>query len=420
MGFADGSRYNFEYNNTYGMVSKIRYHTSDNQLRRYTTYVTPASSTDCPRLTERRDWAENWNGLNGVPAEVVTYFAHDADGACRMTAPDSTIYKEYYGSSWQSGLTTQSEVWSAGAKQKWTTIAWTQDNTGVSYLTNPRVTETNVYDAQYNRRRVTIDYGPYAQWSLPYLVREYAADGVTQIRHNYTDYNLNQAYLDRRIIGLVSATHVTNTSWFVTKTTYSYDEAAQIQAPPATTIQHDAAYNTSFLARGNVGSISRWDITDASTINDVNKALATRVGYDTNGSAVWIKDPLTHQSSISYGDAFSDSINRNTFAYPTTATDAGGFQSSVQYDFSIGAVTRTQGPPPAGQTQGMIQTMLYDSAGRIERVTTQNNGAYTRFVYGPYWTQSFSTVNSIADEGYTIRLFDGVGRVFGAARFSPR
>ena len=36
-------------------------------------------------------------------------------------------------------------------------------------------------------------------------VKEYAADGATEIRHTFTDYNLSQAYLDRRIIGLVSA-----------------------------------------------------------------------------------------------------------------------------------------------------------------------------------------------------------------------
>src|SRR5881398_170506 len=71
-------------------------------------------------------WADWWNGNNGVPAEVVTQYGHDGDGACRMTAPDGTIYKEYYGSGWQSGLTTQSEIWSGGVRQKWTTTQWTQ------------------------------------------------------------------------------------------------------------------------------------------------------------------------------------------------------------------------------------------------------------------------------------------------------
>jgi len=420
IGLPDGSRYNFEYNNSYGMVSKIRHHAADTHLRRYTSYVAPASADLIPRLTERRDWAENWNGINGVPSEVVTYFAHDGDGACRMTAPDGTIYKEYYGSSWQSGLTIQSEVWSGGEKKQWTTIAWTQDNTGVGYLTNPRVTETNTYDPSGNRRRATIEYGPYEQWSLPYLVREYAADGVTQIRHNYTDYLLTQPYLDRRIIGLVSTVHMTNTSWFVSKTSYHYDDASQIQSPPATTIQHDAAYTTSFLARGNLSAISRWDITDATSIIDVNKALTSRVGYDTNGSAVWSKDPLQHQSTIGYTDAFSDSINRNTFAYPTTATDADGFSSTAQYNFDFGAVTRTEGPPPASQSQGLIQIMLYDDAGRIERVTTQNNGAYTRWIYDPYsYVSQFDTIQEGAGERYTVTVWDGAGRVRAEGGSNP-
>jgi hypothetical protein len=68
-------------------------------------------------------------------------------------------------------------VWSGGVRQKWTTTAWTQGNTSVAYQLNPRVTETNVYDVSGNRRRTVIDYGSYALWGLPYLMKEYAADG---------------------------------------------------------------------------------------------------------------------------------------------------------------------------------------------------------------------------------------------------
>jgi YD repeat-containing protein len=150
VGLPDGSRYNFEYSNSYGIVSTIRYYASDNHQRNYTTYVAPASAIDCPRLTERRDWAEHWTGGNGVPNEVVTSFAHDADGGCRMTLPDGTVHKEYYGSSWQGGLTTETRSYAtvadanSNAWQKKTTMAWTQDNPSVSYQTNPRVTETNI------------------------------------------------------------------------------------------------------------------------------------------------------------------------------------------------------------------------------------------------------------------------------------
>ena len=91
-------------------------------------------------------------------------------------------------------------------------------------------------DAPSNRRRTTIDYGPYVQYGLPYMVTEYAADGVRELRRSYTDYNLAQGYLDRRIIGLVSASHIYDSAagQWQAKTTYSYDEAGSVQ-PQATT-----------------------------------------------------------------------------------------------------------------------------------------------------------------------------------------
>ena len=63
-------------------------------------------------------------------------------------------------------------------------------------------------------------------------MREYAADASTVIRQTFTDYNLSQAYLDRRIIGLVSQVQVTNGSGYVSKTTYAYDDPERLQALP--------------------------------------------------------------------------------------------------------------------------------------------------------------------------------------------
>jgi hypothetical protein len=277
-----------------------------------------------------------------------------ADGACVLTAPDGTIYKEYYGAGWQKGLTTLSEVWSGGVRQKWTTTAWTQDNTAVSYEVNPRVVETNVYDASGNRRRTVIDYGQYAQYGLPYLVKEYAADGATVIRHTFTDYDLSQAYLERRIIGLVSALHLKDASNYESKITYEYDDPARLQSLPAAAVQHDNSYNTLLTVRGNVTAVSRWDVND---INNAAKKLTSYTNYYTTGSPKSITDPAGHQNSFTYTDSFADSVNRNTFAYPTTLTDADGFSSYVQYNFDIGSTTRTQSPAPAGQSRG-LQTFL--------------------------------------------------------------
>ena len=410
----DSSYFTFDYTNSL-QVSVIRKYFSTTE-RNITTYTYETPSSDVPRLLSSSVSAQNWTGINGVPSQVTTQYSVGGDGACVLTAPDGTIYKEYYGTGWQKGLTTLSEVWSGGVRQKWTTTAWTQDNTSAGYEVNPRVTETNVYDLSGNRRRIVIDYGPYAQWGLPYGVREFAADGVTEIRQTWTDYNLSQAYLDRRIIGLISQVLLTNVSSSQGKITYDYDEAARLQSVPSAATQHDTAYNTSFTARGNVTSVSQWDFND---INNAAKKLTTSTNYYTTGSPISTTDPAGHQSSIAYADSFSDSVNRNTFAYPTTITDADGFSSYVQYNFDFGSTTRTQTPTPAGQSQGAIQTMTYNSLGQLERVTVSNNGAYKRFWYGANYAASYATVNNVSDEAYSIMITDGLGRTIGAATNHP-
>jgi YD repeat-containing protein len=409
----DTSQVTFDYSNSL-QVNLIRNEFGAIQ-RNETTFTYESPTNDVPRLSDSRVSARNWTGINGVPSQVITTYSVAGDGACVMTAADGTIYKEYYGTGWQRGLTTLSEVWSGGVRQKWTTTSWIQDNTSVGYEVNPRVTETNVQDGT-SQRRTVIDYGGYAQWGLPYLVKEFASNGTTEIRHTYTDYNLSQAYLDRRIIGLVSEVHLTNISQYLGKITYSYDDPARLQAVPLAATQHDTTYSTSFTARGNVSAVSRWDFTD---ITNASKKLTTYTNYNTTGWPISTTDPEGHQSSIAYNDAYSDNINRNTFAYPTTVTDAGGFSSYIQYNFDFAATTRTQTPAPAGQSQGAIQTLTYNNLGQLERTTTTNSNAYTRFWYGADFKASYATVNNVADESYSMQTFDGLGRPLGTASNHP-
>jgi hypothetical protein len=385
-----------------------------------------SATNDCPRLNQTRVWAESWTGINGVPAEVTTQFAVEGDKHV-LTAPDGTVYKELYGGTgvspvWQKGLVLESEVWSGGVRQKLTTASWTQDNTSVVYKTNPRVTETNVYDASGNRRRTTIDYSipAYAQFGLPYFVTDYAANGVTELRRTYRDYNLSEAYLDHRIIGLVSAVHLTDAGGYQAKISYGYDDPARLNSQATDATMHDQNYHGSFTVRGNVTSVARWDVTNMNTIVDPAKALTTYMNYNAAGAVISSTDPAGHVNAISYTDSFSDGNNtRNTFAYPTTVTDADGFSSTVQYNFDFGARTRVEGPPPEDQPKGVIQTFAYDVAARIERVTTVNNGAYTRYIYGPTYVQSLSTVNNVADEVYTGQFFDGLDRTVAVSRNHP-
>ena len=404
----DGSYITFDYNAAFGQVNRINHYAADTRLRSYVSYNVNSSAgqTDCPRFTERHDWAEMWNG----GSEAVTYSSVAGDASwSQQTAADGTVYKEYFAiSGWQSGLTTTSEIWSGGVRKKWTTVAWTQDDEGLTYEKNPRVTETNIYDAEGNRNRTQIQYTSY---SLPSDVYEYAADAVTVLRRTHTDYRWDAPFIARRVIGLrdtVSAYE--GSSVLVSKTAYAYDWSdSRHFTAVGPSVQHDSTnYGGGFVVgRGNLTGVGRYNVNDLSQL-----VWSSLLGYDLSGSVIMSRDGLDRLTTIAYADSYSDGNNsRNTRAYPTTVTDPDSFSSTAQYHYDFGSVTRTQSPAPAGQSQGEIKTFAYDGAARLERVTVANTCAYTRFVYGPYWGQSFSSVNNVADEAYSCQILDGAGRV---------
>lgn len=457
---ADNSRFDFEWT-SWGQVRKVSNVAADGHVLNYRSYNLPTTTVahdDCPRFTERRDWAEHFNrsGPNGaanIPAgpeqEVLTTYAIPVSTTWTMpdnsqqtgtrgqvTFPDNTYHKFHFEgvagttSGWRRGLTTLIDTYdSLNTLRKRTVTAWTQDNVNASYIVNPRLTETNIYDTAGPRRRTVIEYGPYVQWSLPYLVREYAADASTEIRHSFTDYNLSQAYLDRRIIGLVSAVHVTNVAQWQTKVTFTHDQSTQLEALPGPATQHDPAYaSTSLTARGNVTAVSRWDVTD---IINPNKALTSTAKYDTAGCVIQSIDASGHQRNMSYADAFSangvdldPALSFATYAYPSAITDADGFTSSVRYNYDFGAPTwkRTPMPNTPVNTPGPQQTMAYDSIGRILKITNLFNGSYTRYVYANSQNRvdTFTTILDGASEqnGNEARSFtitDGQGRAIAVA-----
>jgi len=134
------------------------------------------------------------------------------------------------------------------------------------------------------------------------------------------------------------------------------------------------------------------------------------------GSVVMTRDGLDRLTSIDYADNYSDSNNsRNTRAYPTKVTDADSYYSTVQYNYDMGAATRTEDP------KGAAQTIAYDWVGRIDRVTNVVNSAYTRYVYpnSSNIVQSFTTVQDSAGEAYSVSTLDGAGRVRGTASDHP-
>ena len=401
----DGTYFTFEYNTAFGQVKRINQHAADTHLLNYQSYNMSTSSgqTECPRFTERRDWAENWNG----GSEAVTSYAVATDNSwAQVTTPDGTVHKEFFHiSGWQNGLQSASETRVSGVLKKSSTTTWTQDNTGLSYQMNPRITQSIVTDDASNQRRVDIDYYPTTSFSLPSDVKEYNGSG-TLLRRVHTDYQLNSAYTSRRIIGLVFGRYVYDGAGaLLSKQNFHHDWTAPwIEARNGATQHDDTNYGIGFVVgRANLVLIERWDVNDP---NNTSKVLSTKFGYNTTGSVIFTGDGLWDRTDLSYTDSFSDSVNRNTYAYPTTVTDPGAFASTIQYNYDFGGVTRTQDP------KGAVQTITYDGAARTDRVTNQTNGAYRRFVYGAAgYTSTYTTMQNGAGEAYQISYFDGHGRV---------
>jgi RHS repeat-associated protein len=422
---ADGSRYTFDYT-SWGQVYQITLLAADSHQRARVTYNLPldasTAQSDCPRFTEERRSAEYW----GQPGqEFVTTFAADPNDAwTRQTQPDGTVYVEYFATSgWQTGLTVRSETYSAddlNSPKDWKTLDWTQDDPSAYSQENPRVVEVNSYDNQGHHKRIGIGYGPYAAYGLPYEVLEYAADAVTPARSVYTDYDLNPAYVDRRIIGLVSAVHVFDHTIgaFVSKSTYFYDwdnaTNTYLIDQGAATNHDNTNYGAGFIGgRGNLCAVRRWNVNAA---NDDGQAMwVSYIGYNTNGSVIFNADGLGRELRIGYADAFSDGVNRSTFAYPSTTTDAGGFSRTAQFTYDFGGVTFTQDP------KGARAQIQYDSVGRKTRLTNLENGAYSRWVYplSQNYVDAFATIQENAGEAYSISVFDGAGRTLVSASALP-
>ncbi|MFN2452987.1 MAG: hypothetical protein ABR577_02070 [Pyrinomonadaceae bacterium] len=418
----DGSFYTFSYT-AYGQVNRITHYAQDGHQRRYTSYNmnTAAGQTECPRFSEQRVWAESWN--NG--AEAVTSYQVDPSGNNRwtqVTYPDGTRHKEYRANSgWQTGLTVRTEEYDGGnTMQKWTTIAWTQDDLNASYQINPRPTDTDIYDASGNHKRTHIDYTSY---SLPSDVYEYAADGTTVLRRSHTDYRWDQPYLARRIIGLPSIKYVYEGGGaLASKLEYHYDWGGAYLISQGAAVHHEeTVYGPSFInGRGNLTGIRRWN---ALAPDGAGQAvwLALR-RYTETGAVYMTEDGAGHQTTISYADNFSDGNNsRSTLAYPTSVTDADGNTSSARYNYDLGYVTMAQGPPAAEQSQGAVQLTEYDGSGRVQRVTTQNNGAYTRFVYGASgnYVQQWTTVQEGENAAYSIVIANGLDQPYARASDLP-
>ncbi|MBK7709380.1 MAG: hypothetical protein IPJ30_27390 [Acidobacteria bacterium] len=416
----------FSYN-SYGQVWKITNKAADGHQVNYTSINLPADATsqqtDCPRFTETRNWAENFNlNSSGVEQETVVANSltenanYDVNGhsgtATRIEVemaghPHGAVSKTWVGSSgWTEGLTIATEDWANSERKRWTWNQWTQDDTNASYILNPRVTASEVGDSG-NVKKSKAYYVPVSENSpiaLYGLVwkSEILDQNDTVLKRVETDYNLTSAYTSRRIIGLPSETRSygleNNSLVLATRTGYTYDEGdfsdTNLEQNIANVIRHDSAYGASFtVGRGNLTTSTRYDVTGATA------SVSSQIKYNIAGAPVAQITPWTTSSTrttkIGYADSFNDtSTTRNTYAYPTRLYDPAGNYSEVKYRFDTGANVWARSPAPAGNSTGKETAREYDAVGRLLKDTVVNSGAYTRYEYPTNNIQSkvFSTI----------------------------
>lgn len=458
VGLDDGSYYKFEYT-SWGQVSKITHYAadsspqSDNHPLSYTSYNLPqdnaAPHADCPRFSERREWAENWKGDEGdriaTPSEeAVTSYRPDPSGAgawCEVTMPDrTTVYKEYFGTGWQKALTMKTETYELQTPgsalpllpKKTSVVNWKQDNMALPYPDNPRAEETIISDDEGNRRKTKTEYLPpsVSAFRLPSDTYEYKAETNVVVRRTHTEYNLDAPYLDRRIIGLVREQYLygedpsDGSEKLLSKTTYHYDEGGEFLRNDGEPVQHDAAYGLGFvLGRANLTSVRRWDVEHPDALS---QSVEQKIGYNTTGSVVFFTDPLGHRTEIDYADKFADDessegANRNTLAYPTASTDPDQHaqpspkKSRVWYNFDRGLVTRTQ------DLKDSVKAYSYDAANRIKEAVILFNRAKTRWEYPAdfSYVHQYSTSEAGQGEFHSWQVKDGAGRVISKASDHP-
>jgi YD repeat-containing protein len=427
VGLDDGTRYSFVYN-AKGQVTRVTRAAQNSSAQwvdlSYVSYAMTDDGADCPRYTSSAVWAKDWNNGN----EVSTTYS--VEGAKQVaTQPDGTQQKIIYETvGWQRGLVLGTETWSASELKRSTTTAWTQDDPTVSYPLNPRVTSSSVSDSA-NSRRTEIEYvvPENTTFHLPMKVSEFKGSEITPLRYTQTIYETGYDYPNlRHIVGLVKEQKLYDgANALLSRTGYAYDDGCVSDVTGVA--GHDDSYSAA-VKRGALCTVTRYDAQ-----NPTASITAARMTYNSLGSLLMSKDADNHQTTTSYTDAFADGISRNTYAYPTSATDGDGFTSTVRYDYGLGLPVRAQGPPPQGHAEGAIRATEYDAAGRPFRVKTFLTSAaeesnqpysYARQVYSPGqdFVASFSlvdVVNGANVEEYSVQVFDGLGRVRASASNHP-
>lgn len=227
----------------------------------------------------------------------------------------------------------------------------------------------------------------------------------------YLHNNLNSPYLAPNIVNKVLKEIVTDNVANLTasQTTYGYDDPASMISTPnlATVPGHDPSYTSSYLLRGNVTSVGKWNNADGTS-------LTTKYAYDDLGNLRTVTDPKGKTTSWLYDDKFATiatcAPSANSYAYVSQKIDTVGNNFYVTRYACTGQVQSHRDDNDVSRL-GTVYT--YDAMRRLKDTTFPDGGSVKNIyvdVAPPYITTTTKALPPDADI-IEDKYFDGLNRL---------
>lgn len=444
----NGLSYKFTYN-VWGEVDKVALPSGGYERFEYAA-VPSVSDVGVPYNEGNRGAIKHWISATGNAVDEVQWTYASTGTVTTVTNPSgsraertliaASINTHFGFEDARTGKATEERTYNASNQLiRRTLVDWTQDGNlpgGHSEAKrNPRPTKKvevlldtagnalaamtiPTYDADLNE--IKSEQYDYTQVSLSTgqtgAITAFTAG--TLLRTEETTYLVNDttisqsirdAYRARNMLGLPSKKLIKNGSGVVVAAMeYKYDEAAYA---PLTYASVTGWTNPATTYLGNVTTVRAWD-------NNGNQAwvnwttgtwIETHTQYDQCGNVRKSWDGKGNLAQVEYTDAFSDSINRNTYAYPTKTTSpvpdpTGTFGTNTsliaqsKYDFSTGKVTWVQdannqvATTEYEQPYSPVVNNCCNSLNRVTRVVRPTGGGETTYEYsdtvGNMWVKT--------------------------------
>jgi YD repeat-containing protein len=378
----NGKSYTFEYNNVNGYMTKmtlpsgayVRYtYNSQYVANRYVS----ADGTPASEKTWTYLGAGNVNDPEGGRI-VVT---NNAQGL-----GTSTQWQRFDGTNWITDKEVRSNWSSNGVESNGQPVNPKVDKS-TTVMGTKQASRTLMYDSSMN-----VILEQHTDWGNN-------ADGPLLISKGRTFTTLSAPF-QRQTSETVSFIDPVTNQYRNQKTEFFYDQYALAYSGPSPTGTVPNSGNYPYPMRGNLTRIRQYK----------NEALTAYIEihthYDPLGNVAKKVDALGHTTLLDWSDNFTDSVNRNAFAYLNKTTNPLNHFTTTKYDYNTGLPKQVTDP------RGFTTTTAYDGMSRVTSLT-EPNGKQTTYSYDDNnrITTRQVTVDNAGNVGQVKTYFDRLYRV---------